>query len=90
MARRSELERLSSEELHDQAISLAEHRLDVGFLWSLIETIPGAEAAAGHLDKAESDVVHMISLLRDLLRSGKGDLADALRPLYLDYLEKHG
>jgi hypothetical protein len=89
MSRRSELEKLSSAELHDRAMRLAEHRLDVRFLWSLIETIPEAEVAAGHLDRAESDVVHVISLLRDLLRSGKGDLADALRPLYLDYLEKH-
>jgi hypothetical protein len=28
-------------------------------------------------------------LLSDALASGEGDLADALRPLYLDYLTKH-
>jgi len=28
-------------------------------------------------------------LLDDAIGSGEGDLAEALRPLYLDYLEKH-
>jgi hypothetical protein len=29
-------------------------------------------------------------LLDDAIDSGEGDVAEALRPLYLDYLERHG
>jgi hypothetical protein len=29
------------------------------------------------------------SILSDALTSGEGDLPDALRPLYIDYLVKH-
>ena len=36
------------------------------------------------------DVTHLSVLLDDAIDSGQGDLAEALRPLYLDYLEKHG
>jgi hypothetical protein len=29
-------------------------------------------------------------MISDVLASGEGEIADSLRPLYLDYLEKHG
>jgi hypothetical protein len=29
------------------------------------------------------------ALISDALSSGEGDIAESLRPLYLDYLEKH-
>jgi hypothetical protein len=88
---RAELEQLSSKELHDRAVKLAEHRLDVGFLWRLLKSIPAAQAAAGHLDEAEADVAvaDLVPLLHDYAHSGEGDLADALRPVYLEYLEHH-
>ena len=91
MTDRAELEQLSSRELHDRAVKLAEHRLDVGFLWHLLKSIPAAQAAAGHLDEAEADVAvaDLVPLLHDYAHSGEGDLADALRPMYLDYLEHH-
>jgi hypothetical protein len=92
VATREELERLSSKELHDRAIRLAEHRLDVGFLWRLLKTIPVAEASAGNLREAEADVAvsDLVPLVHDFVHSDEGKLADALRPMYLDYLEKHG
>jgi len=31
-----------------------------------------------------------LALLNDLVDADRGELADALRPLYIDYLEKHG
>ena len=40
MATREELEKLSSKELHDRAVRLAEHRLDLAFLWRLVKAIP--------------------------------------------------
>jgi hypothetical protein len=91
MTDRAELERLSSKELHDRAVRLAERRLDVGFLWRLIKSIPVAEAAAGNLDHAEADigVGDLVPLLTDLRHDDQGPLADALRPLYLEYLETH-
>jgi hypothetical protein len=88
---REELEALSSKELHDRALRRAEHHLDVGFLWTLIKTIPAAEAAAGNLGMAEADigVGDLVPLIHDFTHSGEGGLADALRPFYVDYLEKH-
>lgn len=86
---RKELEKLSSKELHDQAMDTARRRLDAGFLWSVAKAIPVAEAASGHLERSGADVVSLTSLVSDLVHSGEGDVAEALRPLYLDYLEQH-
>ena len=90
MTTREELEALSSSELHNRAVHLAERRLDVSFLWELLRELPAAEAARGRTDLAAEDVTHVSALIDDALASGKGGEADALRPLYLDYLEKHG
>ena len=91
MASREELEALPSKELHDRAIRRAEHHLDVAFLWRLVKAIPPAQVAAGHLDRAEADVgvADLVPLIHDLTHAGEGDLADALRPLYIDYLATH-
>lgn len=89
MTERAELERLPSPELHDRATRLAWRRLDVGFLWELLRTIPEARAAIGDEDRSETDIVRPLALLNDLVDADRGDLADALRPLYIDYLEKH-
>ena len=87
---RDELEALSSRELHDMAVRRALHHLDVEFLWELLRAIPAAEASEGHDVEAGRDITHLSVLLDDAIGSGKGDVAEALRPLYLDYLEKHG
>ena len=89
MTARSELDALSSEELHDRAVRLAAKRLDVKFFWHLLEAVPAAEAATGHLGDAEADVMTLSARLDDISASGRGDVADALRPLYIDYLERH-
>lgn len=91
VATREELERLSSKELHDRAIRVAERRLDVGFLWQLIKAIPVAEAAAGNLRESQADVAvgDLVPLIHGFVHSDEGRLADALRPMYLDYLEEH-
>ena len=93
MARqREDLEQLSSKELHDRAMSIARHRLDVGFLWTVLKTIPAAEASAGDLGEAEEHIAvgNVIGLIEDFIHADEGELADALRPLYMDYIEKHG
>jgi hypothetical protein len=87
---RAELESLSSPELHDRATRLAWRRLDVSFLWDLLKTIPEARAAAGDEERSESDIMRPLALLNDLVDADSGELADALRPLYVDYLLEHG
>jgi hypothetical protein len=87
---RAELESLTSADLHDRATRLAWRRLDVGYLWDLLRTIPEARAAAGDEERSETDIMRPLALLNDLVDADRGDLADALRPLYVDYLLEHG
>jgi hypothetical protein len=84
-----ELDQLPSKELHDRAVALARHRLDVRWLWNLVEAIPGAEVAAGQRGDAFEDERHVLSLIEDAFHLDEGKLADALRPLYIDYLMEH-
>ena len=86
----TDLESLSSRELHDLAVRRALHHADLGFFWELLRAIPEAEAVEGHDIEAGRDITHASLLLADAIDSGKGDVAEGLRPLYLDYLEKHG
>ena len=90
MTTREELDALSSRELHDLAVRRALHHVDVEFLWELLRAIPAAEASEGHSDEAGRDITHLSVLIDDAIDSGQGDLADALRPLYIDYLTRHG
>ena len=87
---RDELEALSSRELHDLAVRRALHHVDVEFLWQLLRAIPAAEASEGHASEAGRDVTHLSVLIDDAIDAGDGDVAEALRPLYLDYLIRHG
>jgi hypothetical protein len=85
----TELDALSSRELHDLAVRRALHHADVGFFWELLRSIPAAETLEGDVREAGEDLTKVSSLLSDALTLGDGNLADALRPLYLDYLRKH-
>ncbi len=86
---RDELDALSSRELHGLAVRRALHHLDVEFLWELLRAIPAAEASEGNTIEAGRDVSHLSVLIDDAIDSGEGEVAEALRPLYLDYLVKH-
>ena len=85
-----DLDRLSSQELHDLAVSRAKRHLDVRFFWELMQALPAAEAAAGELDEAEADVMKLSAHIDDVADSGRGEVGDLLRPFYLDYLRRHG
>jgi hypothetical protein len=87
---RAELESLPTQELHDRAIRTALRHLDVGFLWRLLKAIPAAEAATGHVDAAEVDALKLSALIGDALHAGEGDVGEALRPLYVEYVAEHG
>jgi hypothetical protein len=84
------LDGLSSKELHDLAVRRARRHLDAKFFWNLISVLPAAEAAAGETGEASFDIDHLSGHLDDVTESGKGEVADNLRPFYLDYLRDHG
>jgi hypothetical protein len=83
------LDELPTKELHDRAIHHAEHHLDVKFFWSLLELIPAAQAATGDQGEADFDIQSSKGLISDAIHSGEGELAEALRPVFIDYLRKH-
>jgi hypothetical protein len=89
VAERDQLDQLSSEELHDRATQHALRHANVKFFWNLLRALPAAEASVGEVDEARTDVQSLYGRLNDLRHSGEGVVAEALRPLYLDYLEKH-
>lgn len=84
-----DLDQLSTQELHDRAIRRAEKHLDVKFLWSLLEMIPAAEAVSRDVGEADFDIQSSRGLISDAVHSGDGKLGDALRPVFIDYLQKH-
>jgi hypothetical protein len=86
---RDELDALPTRELHDRALAVAKRRVDVGFLWRLIEALPVAEAAVGDDQRSKVDVMRPLALINDLFDAGEGELGEALRPMYVDYLEEH-
>jgi hypothetical protein len=90
MADDDPLDRLSSKELHDLAVSYARRHLDMGFFLRLIEYLPVAEAAAGEWDEAEADIERALAHVDDITDAGQGETADLLRPFYLEYLREHG
>jgi hypothetical protein len=84
-----ELDKLSSHELRQRAIKHAEHRLDLKFLWNLLEMIPAAQEAEGAPDKLSADVESTRLWLEEYLHPDPA-LEEALRPVFIDYLQKHG
>lgn len=84
-----DLDKLSTHELHDRAIHRAERHLDLKFFWSLLQLIPAAEVASGDKGEADYDVQFSKGLISDALHSGDGELGEAMRPVFLDYLRKH-
>ncbi len=87
MTTRVELEALPTKDLHDRAIALAKRSLDVGFLWDLLKALPVAEEVAGDDQRSKTDIFRPLALLNDLLYdSDSGQVGEALRPMYVEYL----
>ncbi len=84
------LDQLSSSALHDLAVKRAKHHLDARFFWKLMQVLPAAEAAAGEWEETQADVQRMSAHLDDVTESGEGQVAENLRPFYLEYLREHG
>jgi hypothetical protein len=89
VAMADELEQLSTRELHDRAVRHAEKHFDVKFFWSLLKLIPAAETISGDEGEARFDIQSSKGLVSDALHSGEGELGEALRPIFVDYLGKH-
>jgi hypothetical protein len=83
-----ELDKLSTAELHHRAVKAAEHHLDIAFFWRLLEYIPIAEAMSGSEARADTDIEHISVWMHDYANRD-GTLDEALRPVYIDYLEHH-
>ncbi|MFL5842084.1 MAG: hypothetical protein ACJ77Z_16665 [Thermoleophilaceae bacterium] len=90
MATREELEALPTPDLYDRATKHALRHADIRFFWRVLEALPAAEAAAGHLAEGETDVQSIYGHLNDLKTAREGDVADELRAMYIDYLLEHG
>lgn len=84
------LDALSAKELHDRAVRYAARHLDIPFFVRLMRALPVAEAAVGEIDEARADALTLRAHVDDLTDSGEGEVAELLRPLYLDYLREHG
>ena len=89
MTTREELESVPTKELHDRAMEIAKHRLDVGFVWRVLEALPVAEELIGDEQRSKVDIVRPLALINDFYDSGEGELGEALRPLFVDYLVEH-
>ena len=72
MATETELEALSSRELHDKAVHRALTHADLGFLWELAADHSRAEALEGYDGESEVDAVKVSGLLSDADRLGRG------------------
>ncbi len=87
-----ELDKLSTEELREQAFNLARERRDVGFFWSVLRHLPNADEAAA-LDGAPNSIGPTIdeanALWRELTGHGYEESAPLLRAAFIDYLMKH-
>lgn len=89
MTQYEELDKLSSKELHDRAVRLAVRHGDIRFLWELLTRLPAAEATAGRAGESEADIKWVVPMLDDYVHAGDGELAEALRGFYLEYLKEH-
>ena len=41
------------------------------------------------MDAAETNVIKLSAHVDDIAESGKGEVGEAMRPFYLDYLRRH-
>ncbi len=80
-----DLDAFSTSQLHEQAIGFAKANGDLEWLWHLLRSIPATEGQIGDLDDSEMDVASTVSAINGYLRVDR-DLADTLRPQYIDYI----
>ena len=84
------LDALSARELHDLAVRYALRHLDIPFFYRLMQDLPVAEAAIGDVEEAQADALTLRAHIDDVTDAGEGEVAELLRPVYLEYLREHG
>ena len=89
MSTPEDLDQLSTDELRERAFRRARRHLDVAFFWKLLEAAPAAEAAAGHQEEADADVLSFSQKVEDVVNPHTPEEREAFRPLYLEYLKEH-
>jgi hypothetical protein len=50
---------------------------------------PDPEAGARELEKSENDIMRLSAHVDDVTDSGQGEVAELMRPFYLEYLRAH-
>ena len=90
MTKHDELEQLSTQELHDRAMAVAKKHMDAAFLWDLVKALPVAEEVVGEDQRSKVDILRPLALINDYRASGRGEIGDALRPLFIQEIERHG
>ena len=83
------LDALSSKQLHDLAVKRARRHLDAKFFYRLMKMLPVAESAAGEYEKSDDDMLRVSAHFDDVTNSGEGEVADLMRPYYIEYLRAH-
>ena len=53
-----------------------------------MKALPVAEEIIGDDERKTVDIARPLALVNDLYDAGEGELGEALRPLYVDYLEE--
>lgn len=87
------LEALSTDDLRERAMSVALHRADVKFLWSVLthlDTVGGASTEGGSAGEIGGSVTDLINAVQQI--SGRADLGESeplLRAKFIDYLSQH-
>jgi hypothetical protein len=89
MAEDDGLDALSSKQLHDLAVKRARRHLDAKFFYRLMKMLPVAESAAGEYEKSDDDMLRVSAHFDDVTDSGEGEVADLMRPYYIEYLRDH-
>jgi hypothetical protein len=86
------LDDLSTEELRDRAIALAERRRDLRFLWDLARHLPQSAVLAvedGSPGHVFGSIEQAVEGLRELFGDAKlGDLEPMFRARFIDYLKR--
>ena len=84
------LDALTSKQLHDLAVKRARRHFDAKFFYRLMKMLPVAESAAGNYEKSDDDMLRISAHFDDVTDSGEGEVADLMRPYYIEYLRDHG
>lgn len=89
----SELDALSTEDLRHRAFTLAVHRHDVAFLWSVFKHLPHSEQyedVDGWLGDIGASVSDAVAAWREFTgHGGYGDSEPLLRAAFIDYIQRH-